>query len=362
MPKILIVDDSPSNLEQYRVALEDSDLGEDLVSAANEVEAIAIIESDTQIDLVITDLVMTTFEGGLSVLKAARNQDPFLMVIIVTAYDDRLDRYKAFELGVFDCIGRAAPGLRMEEELVVKAKAALAFRQFALGEVANQKRMDRLKRYFDPKVFDLVGENPELLDLQYKTVTIVFWDVRGFSALCEHLKAHPKLIAGFLEDYWEIAARTIFDHHGVLDKFIGDGVMALFGALDGRNEGGTQDAVNAVRAAIELRRAFQPLREKWLQHWTLYTPHKVSAGLGCGIHTGECLVGNVGTDFREQFTALGPHVNFASRIESRAADGQILVSATTKGRIHTEFKLNLTETINDVKNIPGEFEIFEVVG
>jgi adenylate cyclase len=72
-------------------------------------------------------------------------------------------------------------------------------------------------------------------------------------------------------------------------------------------------------------------------------------------------VGNIGPDAREQFTALGPHVNFAQRLESRAAGGQILVSASTEARIRAKFVLRRAGVVNDVKNVPGEFRLFEVV-
>jgi len=171
-----------------------------------------------------------------------------------------------------------------------------------------------------------------------------------------------RLIAGFLRDYCDAAATTIFKHSGVLDKFIGDGVMALFGVLsNGQDTGGRQDALEAVRAACELRSRFDPILSRWIDEWKLYTPQKVEIGLACGIHTGEALVGNVGTDFRDQFTALGPHVNFASRIEGRAKARQILVSQSTEARIKEKTKLRPAGEIDDIKNIPGTFSLFSVL-
>jgi class 3 adenylate cyclase len=217
-----------------------------------------------------------------------------------------------------------------------------------------------LRRYFDPKVFETIEKHPSLLPIQLRTVTICFWDIRGFSLMCEILKAHPTLIAGFLRDYCDAAATTIFKHSGVLDKFIGDGVMALFGVL--RNgDGDRQDALDAVRAACEFRNTFDSIVNRWLDEWKLYTPQKIEIGLACGIHTGEALVGNVGTDFRDQFTALGPHVNFASRIEARAKARQILVSQSTEARIKGKAKLEAAGEINDIKNIPGTFNLFSVL-
>ncbi len=148
----------------------------------------------------------------------------------------------------------------------------------------------------------------------------------------------------------------MFLHH----QFIGDGVMALFGALNGNDKEGHQDATNAVKAAIEMRECFDKVLKNWMDKWVLYTPQKIDIGLGCGIHTGETLVGNVGTEGRDQYTALGPHVNFAQRIESKATRRQVLISASTKARISDHFELKKIETINNIKNISGEFEIFEV--
>ena len=189
-------------------------------------------------------------------------------------------------------------------------------------------------------------------------MTVVFWDIRGFSYLCEILKGHPTLIAGFLQEYCGVAARAVFSHGGVLDKFIGDGVMALFGVL-GQEQAG---AIAAVGAALELRDEFDEVQARWMQQWQLYTPQEIVIGLGCGIHTGEALVGNVGTEMRDQFTALGPHVNFAARIEARSQGGQILVSQSTEARVKLVVETSVSGKIDDIKNIPGVFKLFEVVG
>lgn len=326
MANILIVDDKEYNLKAYKLALEDAGLGGNILTARNESEAQEIIEAQS-IDVIITDLVMLTEQSGMEVLRLAKEKDPLLMVIIVTAYEAKLERYKAFELGAFDCITRATPGIKTEDEIIVKTKTALNFRELAIIQIENQKKLSFLKRYFDPKVFSVIDKNPELLDIQNRTLTIVFWDIRNFSSLCEILKAHPTLIAGFLREYFNTASKIIFKYHGVLDKFIGDGVMALFGALNGKDKEGHQDAINAVKAAIEMRECFDQVMKKW----------------------------------RDQYTALGPHVNFAQRIESKATKRQVLISASTKARISDHFELRKIDTINNIKNISGEFEIFEVI-
>ena len=361
MANILIVDDQNENLNAYKLALQDSGLGWNILTANNELEALKIISDVTIMDVIITDLVMLDEKSGLEVLRMAKQKDPLVMVIILTAFEKKLDRLTAFEMGAFDCISKGVPGVKTGQELILRTKTALSFRELAMTQIESQKKLNFLKRYFDQRVFAAIERNPELLDVQTKIITVVFWDIRGFSALCETLKAYPTLIAGFLKEYFKIASDIIFENQGVLDKFIGDGVMALFGAINGKDPEGRNSSINAAKAAIEMKNQFDVLLKSWIDQWLLYTPQSIDIGLGCGIHTGESVVGNVGTEKRDHFTALGPHVNFAQRIESRALRGQILISASTKIRIDGNFKLKKIDTINDVKNIAGSFEIFEVL-
>ncbi len=355
MPRILIVDDERENREALRLALGDVNPDWQIFTAAGDVEGKRIVETQLAekqpIDVVLTDLVMATEQSGMNMLQEARKIDPLIMAILFTAKEKSLDRYAAFDYGAFDVVEKNIRGTAAVREINIKTRAALRFREWS-------QRMNFLRRYFDPRVYDAIEKDPSLLSIKQRTITICFWDIRGFSRLCEILKAHPTLIAGFLKEYCEVAARTIFDHGGILDKFIGDGVMALFGVLNHKEDEGKADAVAAVRTAIDLRPRFEEVLKRWMEQWTLYTPHKIEIGLGCGIHTGEALVGNVGTDFRDQFTALGPHVNFAQRIEARAEAGQILISQTTKVRIEGEVVATPAGEISDIKNIPGQFNLF----
>jgi class 3 adenylate cyclase/ActR/RegA family two-component response regulator len=359
MPTILIVDDEPQNLNALKRELSDRNPAWTIHGAGNENEAAAMLKQH-RTDVVITDLVMATDQSGMEVLRQAKAKDPLIMVILITAFEKHLDRYHAFELGAFDCVQKNMPGLIAAEEIFIKTQAALRFRDLALQQIENQSRLAFLKRYFDPRVFGMLEKNPELLNIRSDTLTICFWDIRGFSKLCESLKAHPTMISGFLKEYFEIAAKVIFEHHGVLDKYIGDGVMGLFGALNHKNDEGRQDAVHAVGAALDLQRHFIVILKKWTEQWSLYTPQTIDIGLGCGIHTGEVLIGNVGTELRDQYTALGPNVNFAQRIESRSAKNQILVSTPTQVRVKDHFQLQEMIIINDVKNISGEFRLFSI--
>jgi class 3 adenylate cyclase len=358
MARILIVDDEEENREALHAALGDENPEWVIFCAADETAARVLIElqlaKKEPIDVVLTDLVMGSEQSGMALLKEARRLDPLIMAILFTAKEKSLDRYGAFDYGAFDVVEKNIRGATAAREINVKTRAALRYREWS-------QRINFLGRYFDPRVFETIEKDPTLLSMRLRTVTICFWDIRGFSLMCEILKAHPTLISGFLRDYCEAAATTVFKHTGVLDKFIGDGAMALFGVLSPGEGSEKEAALQAVRAACAFRETFESIVSHWQAEWRLYSPQEIDIGLGCGIHTGEALVGNVGADFREQFTALGPHVNFASRVEARAKPRQILVSRSTEARVRDKVVLEPAGEIDDIKNIPGKFSLYSAL-
>ncbi len=359
MARVMIVDDEVENLSALKRALGDENPDWEILSAENEEQCLSMLEEQLRvgepIDVVLTDLVMATESSGMNVLQKARRIDPLIMAILFTAKEKSLDRYAAFDHGAFDVVEKNIRGTAASREINIKTRAALRYREWSA-------QINFLRRYFDPRVFKTIEDDPSLLAIRRRTLTIVFWDIRGFSCLCEILKAHPELIVGFLTDYCEAAARAIFAEGGVLDKYIGDGVMALFGVLNQKDDAGKSDALAAIESATAFRKRFDAIRAKWMDQWELYVPDRIEIGLGCGVHTGEVLAGNVGTEFRDQFTALGPHVNFASRIESRCPPGEILISQSTLRRVESTLSnLEHFEDFDDVKNIPGKYRLFRVV-
>ena len=124
---------------------------------------------------------------------------------------------------------------------------------FILDNSPEFKKMHTsLEKYVDPIVLEQI-QDPELVTLQNKILTVVFWDMSGFSVLCEKLKSHKGLIVEFLREYFSEAAVIIQKHKGVLDKFMGDGIMAFFGYKDTDvNDNGKNGAISAVKAALEL--------------------------------------------------------------------------------------------------------------
>jgi adenylate cyclase len=226
------------------------------------------------------------------------------------------------------------------------------------------KRMHTsLEKYVDPVVLEQIRD-PELVTMQNKILTIVFWDISGFSVLCEKLKDHKELIVEFLREYFSEAALIIRKYEGVLDKFMGDGIMAFFGYKDTDiNDNGKKGAINAVKAAIELRDFFNDMKLEWINLWITKTgQQEISTDLRCGMNTGNVLVGLILTEVRDQFTTVGSNVNLASRLESVANKDQIIVSPFTKIIIEDRFNLKTIPIERRIKGFENISECYEVTG
>ena len=194
---------------------------------------------------------------------------------------------------------------------------------------ARQQVEELFGRYVSPSVVtELLQSNVPIRAGGTKCdITVMFIDIRGFTPLSERLE--PERTIQVLNQYLHLCAETIFQHHGTLDKFIGDGVMAIFGAphiLD-------RHAEHAARAAMELQHRSEDLYRK------LSAELDVSVRFGIGIQSGEAVVGNVGSEtLRLDYTAIGDTVNVAARLESQAKPGQVLVGEEANRRIQDAFE------------------------
>ncbi|MCY1076264.1 adenylate/guanylate cyclase domain-containing protein [Archangium lansingense] len=191
-------------------------------------------------------------------------------------------------------------------------------------EVVTQTQVRAaLSRYLSPDVVDLVVSNPEQLRLggERREVTILFADVVGFTKLSE--SQPPETIVALLNELFTFATEIIQRRGGIIDKFIGDCVMAVWGSPQSHPD----DALRAVQAAEDLRRWLDVGNRRWRARWG------IEIQLAIGIHTGPAVAGNVGSEKRMEYTVIGDTVNVAARIESMAQPGQILVSEATRERI-----------------------------
>jgi class 3 adenylate cyclase len=183
----------------------------------------------------------------------------------------------------------------------------------------SQSIGNNLTRYVDPIILETFND-PNLDIFRNKVLTIVFWDISGFSHLCELLKkSEPYLIIGFLREFFNEADNVIHKNKGILDKFIGDGIMAVFGFKDNNTDDNIKSTLDALNSAIELKSIFENIINEWIKLWKDQFGLDIDQiYLKCGINTGETLVGKIKTEKRDQFTVFGSTVNLASRLEELA--------------------------------------------
>ncbi len=205
-----------------------------------------------------------------------------------------------------------------------------------------------LERYFSPAVVRKIVDQPDLLSLgEKRRLTILFSDIVGFTPYCS--SRSPEEIKRTLNEYFDAMAGIVFQHEGTIDKYIGDGLMVFFGdPVRVENH-----ALNAVHAAREMQRQCRALKEQWEPEGRL------SLKIRIGIHTGEVIVGNMGTERRMDYTVLGANVNLAQRLEMYAPPEGILLSEETYRETSPHVRMVQCKKIK-VKGLDEEIPVYEI--
>ncbi len=159
--------------------------------------------------------------------------------------------------------------------------------------------------------------------MKNKYLSVVFWDISGFANLCNRLVDEPFAITELLKLYFQEANDTIHRYDGIIDKFIGDGVMAYFGYSSNDKQ---EIASQAINAAVDLREKFEDIKVYWSTKFVDKSISLEDVYVKCGVHIGSVLFGLLETKSRNQITLVGTNVNFASRLEGIAEKNQIVVS------------------------------------
>jgi adenylate cyclase len=231
-------------------------------------------------------------------------------------------------------------------ETSIAVDNALTHKRLVREELARAK----FRRFMPPHVVDEILKNPHTLSLggTNSSITALFSDIRGFTSMSEKLS--PQVVVQILNEYFADMTPIVFDHQGLLDKFMGDGLMALFGVPYACDEA----ASNAVAAAIAMQRRMTMVNDE------LRALGLSEIAIGIGVNTGTATVGYIGSRDRTDYTAIGDSVNLAARLEQRAEAGQILISRSTLDAIGSQFPVRQCDRIM-VKGKQESVEIFEVL-
>jgi adenylate cyclase len=206
-----------------------------------------------------------------------------------------------------------------------------------------------LERFLSGAIVEKILASPDQIHLggENQTATIMFSDIRGFTRMAE--KMEPQQIVELLNEYFTEMTDLIFENGGTLDKYLGDGIMAVFGAPIAR----PGDTLRAVKTAIEMQRALVRLNHNWEARG------QPALRAGVGVNTGPVTAGNIGSTKRMDYTVIGDAVNLASRLCANAAGGQILVSESTYAEVKNTLPAKKLEPIR-VKGKETPVEVYEI--
>jgi adenylate cyclase len=326
--RILVVDDTPLNVKLLADLLRAQ--GYDVLTAASGREAMAIVEKE-DLDLVLLDVVMPEMSGYEVCRKIRANPGTgILPVVMVTALDPGEERIKGIEAGADDFLTKPIN----QPELLARVRSLLRIRALyeELGEmnrtleervreqVAQLDRLGRLKRFFSPQLAELIvaGDAEDPLKSHRREVTVVFLDLRGFTAFAE--SAEPEEVMAVLREYHAEMGKLIMAHEGTLERFTGDGMMIFF-----------NDPVPVPDPAQRAVRMAATMRARVVELATGWRKRGFDLDFGIGIAQGYATIGAIGFEGRWDYGAIGTVTNLAARLCGEAKPGQILVSQRVLG-------------------------------
>ncbi len=327
-PLVLVVDDGADNRDILEQRLRAG--GYDVVTAVDGEDGLAAAARERP-DLILLDVMMPKLDG-LEVCRRLKADAslPFMPVILVTAKAGTRDVVAGLDAGgdeyITKPIDQAALMARVRSILRLKAlhdqvqaqSAQLAewnrtLERRVAEQLAELERVGRLKRFLSPQVAELIvsGGDERLLDSHRREVTVVFCDLRGFTAFAE--TAEPEEVMAVLREYHAALGAIIFRHEGTLERFMGDGLMVLFNDPLPCPD----PAARGVRMAVEMQEAVGRMAEGWARRG-----HDL--GFGVGIAHGFATLGRIGFEGRSDYAAIGTVPNLAARLCGEAQRGQIL--------------------------------------
>jgi len=243
---------------------------------------------------------------------------------------------------------------RTEAELNQLSKEQVKLNQ-TLSDQNNKLETlsSKLSKYLSPQVYDSIfsGKSEVRVGANRKYLTVFFSDIASFTEISDQFE--PEILTKSLNAYLNEMAIIAIRHGATIDKYIGDAIMAFFG--DPETLGQKNDAVNCIKMALEMQQRAKKLRNE-LKRMGVTRPFNIR----CGINSGICTVGNFGSENRLDYTAIGNQVNLASRLESMAGEGEVLVSEETMLLTQDSFEFKPNKEIY-VKGFSRPIKTFSVL-
>ncbi len=345
MAKILVVDDE-TDLEvlikqKFRKQIRQNEY--EFVFAINGIDALEKLDAHPNMDLVLSDINMPEMDG-LTLLTKLNELNPLLKSVMVSAYGDMENIRTAMNRGAFDFITKPINF----EDLTITVEKTLKHTRQIKETLKAIKENNILKMYVDENVLSFMGSKEyesAIMANENIEATVMFIDVCGFTAISESTPAD--VVVPMLNTYFDMMVKEIIAQEGHVDKFIGDGIMAVFR--------GEYHLDRAIDAALAVRQKIGILPEpKGISN---YTP-KVSIG----IKSGEMVSGNIGSSSlkRLDYTVIGDTVNTAARLQDAAKENQIIISEGCYEKVKESFHCKKVGSIS-MKNKSVPVTAYEVL-
>jgi adenylate cyclase len=324
--RILVVDDEPDVealiLQKFRRRMRDGAIS--FLFARDGVEALAALEANSEIDLVVTDINMPRMDG-LSLLEKLQENEQHVCTIIVSAYGDMANIRTAMNRGAFDFVTKPIDFPDLEVTIAKTLRHIEFLRNARECQAAAERAYASLSRYFSPNLAQLFGHRCRCRRSagQRREVATLFTDINSFTALVETLD--PSVLGPLLNEYLTGMTDVVFAHDGTVAKIVGDALHVLFGAPGEQPD----HAARAVACALELDEYAEAFRQRY---------HQKGIPLGVtriGVHAGPAIVGNFGGGRFFDYTAYGDTINVAARLEAanKQLGTRVCVSATLADKV-----------------------------
>lgn len=342
--KILVAEDHAESRAILNDLLEATGYKVALASNGNDALTLAYAELP---DLIILDVNMPGKDGFMVCKELKENpQTMQIPVILLTAQSQVEDRVKGLGLGAEDFV----PKPYSPRELLARVDTRLRVKRET--DDLRRQRLD-LRRIFErfvaPEVVEALMQHPEAAQLggAVREITVLFADLEGFTSLSERVA--PEILLEILNSYHGLTVKHIKQNQGTVDKFLGDGIMAIFNAPVGLDD----HPFHAVKTAINIRQALPEF------HRSL--PAEFRLMVNFGIHTGPAVVGNIGTTDVMNYTAIGDTVNLAQRLQMVSIGGKITITDATYQRLSDRVQV-ISDGLRQVRGREELVQTYRVTG